>query len=315
MLTAIDENGRMISLLANDFPKSTAFYCPGCQSALRFKKGKVMRAHFAHVSLKHCDYVSENESVEHLTLKSKLYASLKATETVAIESFLPDIRQVADLLVNNRLAIEVQCSQLSLERLAQRTQAYQNNGYQVNFLLGKKLWLQKRLSVLQKQFLYFSWKIGFHIWELDLEKNCLRLHYLIHEDLFGKASYLSKTCSLDGDILAFLRFPYQKQVLLSYQLVMDQYLLAKIQRALVSKNAKWLAKQEAAYLEGKNLLVQPLEAFYPQISPVTSHQGFTQIQDDLTAYYRLFEAYYQKETNKKVQTLFSPLYYGKMDRQ
>lgn len=155
MLSALDENGRLVSLL-DGIPANQNFVCPACRSAVRLKNGKVMRPHFAHVSLDKCDFYSENESSEHLQLKAALYHAVSRTEQVVVEKVLPDLHQVADLFVNDNLALEVQCSRLSEQRLFQRTKAYQSHGIQVLWLLGEKLWLGNRLSPLQRHFLYFS---------------------------------------------------------------------------------------------------------------------------------------------------------------
>ena len=112
MLSALDENGRLVSLL-DGIPANQNFVCPACRSAVRLKNGKVMRPHFAHVSLDKCDFYSENESSEHLQLKAALYHAVSRTEQVVVEKVLPDLHQVADLFVNDNLALEVQCSRLS----------------------------------------------------------------------------------------------------------------------------------------------------------------------------------------------------------
>ncbi len=118
---------------------------------------------------------------------------------------LAKIGQVADLLVNNGLALEVQCSSLPISRLQVRTKAYYDTGYQVVWLLGKDLWLKERLTNLHKQFLTFSMNMGFHLWELDDEKKELRLRYLIHEDLRGKVHCLTKVFPFgEGNLLKIL---------------------------------------------------------------------------------------------------------------
>ena len=115
MLSALDENGELVSLL-DGVPAHQNFVCPACHSAVHLKNGKVMRPHFAHVSLDKCDFYSENESSEHLQLKAALYHAVSQTEQVVVEKVLPDLHQVADLFVNDNLALEVQCSRLSEQR-------------------------------------------------------------------------------------------------------------------------------------------------------------------------------------------------------
>lgn len=311
MLSALDEKGRLVSLL-DEIPEKQAFTCPACHSPVRLRHGQIMRPHFAHVSLENCDFYSENESDEHLQLKAGLYQSLSQSEKVVVEAVLPELHQVADILVNDNLALEVQCSRLSEKRLRERTASYHKAGFNVLWLLGEKLWLGKRLTPLQRHFLYFSQNMGFHLWELDAKKRLVRLHYLIYEDWHGKVHYLTKNCSFSGNLMAFFRLPYQKQKLSTYEVKQDSNLLSYIQRQLFSRNTSWLKRQEKAYLQGKNLLTLPLSDFFPQVRPPETKAGFCQISQDLSDFYETFRCYYQNQSEKGVQKLYPPAYYGRM---
>ena len=311
MLSALDEKGRLVSLLDEISEKQT-FTCPACHSPVRLRHGQIMRPHFAHVSLKNCDFYSENESDEHLQLKAALYQALSQSENVTVEAVLPELHQVADVLVNDNLALEVQCSRLSEKRLRERTTSYHKAGFNVLWLLGEKLWLGERLTPLQRHFLYFSQNMGFHLWELDAKQRLVRLHYLIYEDWHGKVHYLTKSCSLSGNLMAFFRLPYQKQKLSTYDVNQDSNLLSYIQRQLSSRNTSWLKRQEKAYLQGKNLLTLPLSAYFPQVRPPEVKDGFCQISQDLSDFYETFRRYYQNQSEKGVQKLYPPAYYGRM---
>ena len=311
MLSALDEKGRLVSLLDEISEKQT-FTCPACHSPVRLRHGQIMRPHFAHVSLKNCDFYSENESDEHLQLKAALYQALSQSENVTVEAVLPELRQVADVLVNDNLALEVQCSRLSEKRLRERTTSYHKAGFNVLWLLGEKLWLGERLTPLQRHFLYFSQNMGFHLWELDAKQRLVRLHYLIYEDWHGKVHYLTKSCSLSGNLMAFFRLPYQKQKLSTYDVNQDSNLLSYIQRQLSSRNTSWLKRQEKAYLQGKNLLTLPLSAYFPQVRPPEVKDSFCQISQDLSDFYETFRRYYQNQSEKGVQRLYPPAYYGRM---
>lgn len=311
MLSALDEKGRLVSLLDEISEKQT-FTCPACHSPVRLRHGQIMRPHFAHVSLKNCDFYSENESDEHLQLKAALYQALSQSENVTVEAVLPELHQVADVLVNDNLALEVQCSRLSEKRLRERTTSYHKAGFNVLWLLGEKLWLGERLTPLQRHFLYFSQNMGFHLWELDAKQRLVRLHYLIYEDWHGKVHYLTKSCSLSGNLMAFFRLPYQKQKLSTYDINQDSNLLSYIQRQLSSRNTSWLKRQEKAYLQGKNLLTLPLSAYFPQVRPPEVKDGFCQISQDLSDFYETFRRYYQNQSEKGVQRLYPPAYYGRM---
>ena len=123
-----------------------------------------------------------------LSLKAALYKSLvNHGEKVSIEKVLSrDGDQIADLFVGDSLALEVQCSRLS-SNVWERDTCLSPSRLQVRWLLGEELWLNGRLTDLQRDFLYFTAKIGFHLWELDLKREEIRLKYLIYEDIFGKS--------------------------------------------------------------------------------------------------------------------------------
>ena len=247
-----------------------------------------------------------------MQLKAALYQALSQSENVTVEAVLPELHQVADVLVNDNLALEVQCSRLSEKRLRERTTSYHKAGFNVLWLLGEKLWLGERLTPLQRHFLYFSQNMGFHLWELDAKQRLVRLHYLIYEDWHGKVHYLTKSCSLSGNLMAFFRLPYQKQKLSTYDVNQDSNLLSYIQRQLSSRNTSWLKRQEKAYLQGKNLLTLPLSAYFPQVRPPEVKDGFCQISQDLSDFYETFRRYYQNQSEKGVQRLYPPAYYGRM---
>ncbi|HEM3717281.1 TPA: competence protein CoiA [Streptococcus suis] len=309
MLVALDEDRQIFNLLENPAPQGR-YSCPGCGGLVRYKSGKVLRSHFAHVTLRDCQYFSENESAQHLSLKSELYSWLVEKEQVELEKCLPKIGQVADLLVNNSLALEVQCSSLHISRLQVRTQAYRESGYQVLWLLGKDLWLKERLTNLHKQFLSFSMNMGFHLWELDDEKKELRLRYLIHEDLRGKVHCLTKVFPFgQGNLLDILRLPFAKQTLSSMTCPMDEDLPRYIAQQLYYKSPKWLALQAEAYGRGENLLTKTAFDWYPHIRLPRSAIGFAQIQKDLSPVYQAFEHYYAEVKDMRIQVVYPPAVY------
>ena len=310
MLTAINQAGCLVNLVMDEPQKNDHFYCPGCQGQVRLKQGTILRPHFAHIILKDCHYAYENESAQHLELKSALYRWLKHEVAVEIEAVFPELGQIADLLVEEKLALEVQCSSLSIQRLLERTKAYQDQGIEVLWLLGKDLWIKDKLTALQKQFLRFSQNMGFHLWELDLDKQVLRLRYLIHEDWHGQVQCLTKIFPFEkGRLLSILRQPYLPQPLLSFQGRMDQQLGRYIAQQLYYQAPKWMELQRQAYERGENLLTQSPDDFYPQVRLPQSAIGFAQIRDNLESYYQDFSTYYKKQQNKRVQQLYPPAFY------
>ena len=313
MLIARNQEGKLVSALETSLQRKESYSCPGCQGVVLLKHGQVMCPHFAHKSLQDCQFFSENESVQHLSLKAALYKSLvNHGERVWIEKVLPEMGQIADLFVGDSLALEVQCSRLSQQRLRERTRAYHQAGYKVRWLLGEDLWLGQRLTGLQRDFLCFTAKIGFHLWELDWKREEIRLKYLIYEDIFGKVYYLTKAWPLTENLMTVLRFPYQAEQVETYQVTQRKKVSHVIQRELIGKNPRWMRRQEKAYLKGMNLLCLSDQDFFPQVRFPESKQGFVQIRQSLEGFEKFFMQYYRKRRFSYRQTLYPPTFYAKI---
>lgn len=313
MLIAKNTEGKLVSALETSLQRKEPYSCPGCQGVVLLRHGQVMCPHFAHKSLQDCQFFSENESAQHLSLKATLYQSLdNHGERVCIEKVLPELGQIADLFVGDSLALEIQCSRLSQQRLRERTCAYHQAGYEVRWLLGEELWLNGRLTDLQRDFLYFTAKIGFHLWELDWKREEIRLKYLIYEDIFGKVYYLTKSWPLTENLMTALRFPYQVEKGESYKVTQRKKVSHVIQRELMGKNPRWLRRQEEAYLKGMNLLCLSDQDFFPQVRFPESKQGFVQIRLSIDGFEKLFMQYYRKRHFSYKQTLYPPTFYAKI---
>ena len=313
MLIAKNQEGNLVSALETSLQRKEPYSCPGCQGVVLLRHGQVMCPHFAHKSLQDCQFFSENESAQHLSLKAALYKSLvNHGEKVSIEKVLFEMGQIADLFVGDSLALEVQCSRLSQQRLRERTCAYHQAGYEVRWLLGEELWLNGRLTDLQRDFLYFTAKIGFHLWELDWKREEIRLKYLIYEDIFGRVYYLTKTWSLTENLMTVLRFPYQVEKGETYKVTQRKKVSHVIQRELMGKNPRWLRRQEEAYLKGMNLLCLSDQDFFPQVRFPESKQGFVQIRLSIDGFEKLFMQYYRKRHFSYKQTLYPPTFYAKI---
>ena len=313
MLIAKNQEGNLVLALETCLKRKESYSCPGCQGVVLLRHGQVMCPHFAHKSLQDCQFFSENESAQHLSLKAALYKSLvNHGEKVSIEKVLSELGQIADLFVGDSLALEVQCSRLSQQRLRERTCAYHQAGYEVRWLLGEELWLNGRLTDLQRDFLYFTAKIGFHLWELDWKREEIRLKYLIYEDIFGKVYYLTKTWPLTENLMAVLRYPYQSEKVETYQVTQRKKVSHVIQRELMGKNPRWMRRQEEAYLKGMNLLCLSDQDFFPQVRFPESKQGFVQIRQSLEGFEKFFMQYYRKRRFSYRQTLYPPTFYAKI---
>ena len=319
MIIAVDKFGKAINLFEELPEKENEFYCPACHSPVYLKNGPVKMAHFAHASLKNCKAWSENESAQHLGLKKELYDWFAKSEQVKLEVYLPELQQTPDLLVNEKIAIEIQCSSLSLQRLAERTKNYHKHGYKVIWLMGKDLWLKKSLTELQKNLLYFSENRAFFYWELDLENKKIRIKFLIHQNLRGKLIHLTEEFSFgQSNLLDFLRKPYLAQKLLQLEAEVDPLLEGYIRKQLYHSVHKWRERQKKYYQAGQNLMEMDYNKSYyappgldllrlPDEKQKSIH--FSQITRDLSDYY---QDYYQHFMENKIEKLYPPRFYAIM---
>lgn len=113
------------------------FYCPGCGSALILKAGDVKIPHFAHLSLAECDKSSEPETPLHLSGKTLLHQFFSAKNHQAeLEIFFPSIKQRADVLVEEKFALEYQCSAISPALIRTRSAGYSSIGLSALWIRG-----------------------------------------------------------------------------------------------------------------------------------------------------------------------------------
>lgn len=127
---------------------TSQFICPQCENPLRLKIGNVVIPHFAHIALTTClTSFSERESPAHLNGKQQLaeYFSRIGCE-VEVEAYLPKIAQRPDLLIrqeNKRIAIEFQCSVISIEDVIKRNRGYKSIKLPSIWLLSTPIQLQE----------------------------------------------------------------------------------------------------------------------------------------------------------------------------
>ena len=115
------------------------FFCPDCGSILYLKVGDFKIPHFAHKSHSGCNSYSEPESSLHLQGKILLHQFFTDRKIpVALEKYLPEIRQRADLLVDGQTAIEFQCSPISASDVLRRSAAYGGLGIKPTWIFGIK---------------------------------------------------------------------------------------------------------------------------------------------------------------------------------
>ena len=137
MYIANDEHGRQI--LAHDAVKSGRYFCPVCDMPVVLKAGSVKVPHFSHHHILQCSrYLYKRESLLHLKLKHDLYLQMNPYYNTSMEYYLESIEQIPDILIEHRLALEIQLSRISPELILSRTRGYFKLGMQVMWLLDEK---------------------------------------------------------------------------------------------------------------------------------------------------------------------------------
>jgi competence protein CoiA len=150
LLIAMDENGEQL-VAGGDLNRDRKYYCPSCRNAVHFKKGSVMRPHFAHYKSEACDFFSEGETAEHIQGKFDLLEWFKKEGfPIEMEAYIPALQQRPDLLVAKRYAVEFQCSQIPIAKVAERTEGYLKAGYEIVWILGEQFEHKKQLTAFQR---------------------------------------------------------------------------------------------------------------------------------------------------------------------
>lgn len=265
MYIAKNIDGVVFNLLKNpQIIKNIAYYCPSCLNEVRLRLGKIKQPHFAHLPNSDCSAFSENESLEHLALKEIFYVW---SEEIQLEVYLPKLKQRPDCLLGKKLCLEIQCSSLSVERLAERTKNYRSQGYQVIWLLGKKFELKNRLSSIQRGCLNYSKKCGFYLWTLDNEGQKLVLNYHILEDVNGRIYFQQKIYPfLEGELQEILKI---SGIFTSeYEIKMEKILSKKHKentQNLQKRERKTMHLQRLLYSQGLHLLKLPKYYYFPNL--------------------------------------------------
>lgn len=146
---------------ANEALKKEYYTCPACQQAVCLKKGKTIRAHFAHLPNKNCSFIfSEGETNEHIMGKEIIFSWLEDNNfETHMEYYIPYLSQRPDvMLISNNginIAIEFQCSPISNDQLIVRTMGYYGAEINVHWILGEK-YAPTRMEINDGQFKFLS---------------------------------------------------------------------------------------------------------------------------------------------------------------
>lgn len=183
MLLAINRQGKLIDAGQLDPRQSSDYYCPACRGRVFLKKGTKRMAHFCHFQESACQGFSEGETRDHLAGKRFLANYFKAFfDQVDLEAPIQEINQRPDLLLSQKggrvkLAIEFQCSPISVQQILDRTAGYTRIGYPVLWILGPPLHLRTKLLTLHRAMMNSHLFTSPSLLSLDLKQKSLHVHY------------------------------------------------------------------------------------------------------------------------------------------
>lgn len=157
MLTSIRQSDDH-KVYARDVEKTDApFKCPVCGGETVLHKGAVKVHHFAHKPPVFCEY-GKGESEAHRQCKQSIYDALKVapgvTEGELEKNFGRVVSDVFFIFNGMRVAIEVQISNLTINQIIERTEAYNDLGI---YILWMPLFASKLDSKVYAPKLWEKW--------------------------------------------------------------------------------------------------------------------------------------------------------------
>ncbi|MGX7109241.1 competence protein CoiA [Facklamia miroungae] len=181
-------------IYADQAKRDQKYFCLKCSQKVILIERSRGRPYFRHIQKCAADnYYIENkleglidekhkgESIEHKKAKDLIIENGQrfgyfCQQEVRFEN----INQIADLLVKDNTGdwiIEFQKSVIPARALRIRQQAYQDLGYQVQWLIDDWHFKHKFMSHWIRRCLSFSAALGYHLWTLDINKQEVNCYY------------------------------------------------------------------------------------------------------------------------------------------
>ncbi|ARI78020.1 competence protein CoiA [Halobacillus mangrovi] len=198
---AVNHHGELTSLYQLTMDelrqiKSDTFHCPNCHERLLIRAGPKVAPHFAHFPKSNC-VLYKGESVAHEAGKWDLYHWMKRQSyNVELEVYVKEIQQRPDILLTFRekkIALEYQCSAISIKEITKRNQAYLKEGIFPLWILGINHLKQQShrnflLNDFLRSFLYY-FNDHFHLYFYDPDRKQMivlsNLHYTGKPFVYG----------------------------------------------------------------------------------------------------------------------------------
>ena len=169
------------------------FVCFCCRSQVTLRRGAAKAAHFAHRPPVTCEY-GQGESDEHRRAKEEIFAHLSRLPHVTkleLERDLREVRPDVSCYVGGvPVAVEVQASSLSVERIARRTEEYARKGV---YVLWLPLFTPKLLGELYDPRPWERWLHAAYFGRVYYWAGGLRVRPVHFREYFSEARGRTKT--------------------------------------------------------------------------------------------------------------------------
>lgn len=127
MLKAIDAHGNTV--WADDASREECYYCPGCGSKLKLKKGDVRIAHFSHIAK--CIYMPDDKDAMSEWHRRMQNCFPIQYQECWLENGENDKRRADVYIEDKNTVIEFQHSQISIGEFTSRTLSHLNAGRRI----------------------------------------------------------------------------------------------------------------------------------------------------------------------------------------
>lgn len=171
MMQAALLNNRLVLAASQSLNSSAKYICPDCGQQVRLCHLTRGHAYFEHEPGASCD--SAHETNIHRLGKQQIKNWLEQQGyRTWLETYLAAIKQRPDILTiidHQPVAIEFQCSPLSLQRLMERNQGYRHLGIMYRWFLGPTYARRLRPSKMA-QFLQYHRQLCLPFWNLQARR-------------------------------------------------------------------------------------------------------------------------------------------------
>lgn len=285
MLIALNGQNSLVhaNSINEGLQKKSSYCCPNCKEPVFLKKGALKIAHFSHFNHSKCQLFSEGETKEHLEGKQLLYEwFMRQGYPCQLEAYLPNLSQRPDVLVwitpIKAIAIEFQCSSLSIKKMEERTVGYKKNGYDVFWIVGSHFKLKDRITASQRLFIYSNTQMTSCLFFLDVEKKTVILYSNIqYQNTTRRISYDSHIIKLNKFDLTELTILQKKlmteiknknvDILTSSKELLESHHF--LNQGRIYKTQEMVSFQKYIYLKGDSLISLPKEIYFKVPGQIT----------------------------------------------